>query len=258
MKKISTFLICFGLLCSKAHAFSVDHQFKVLVGPFDASRTAFSYTLNPDTFEVKSGVKTFGVFNTLYPFKADYATSGKIKNNALLTKNYQYKSQTRFNSRSKQLVYDDKGTILYRLSSKNGKKKKVSIAADDKNANTTDFQSVFAELAKQYNKVRFCDSKMEVFDGKKRFNVIFKDEGIETLVQTEHSPFSGQASKCSMYIDKLDTSEDDMLMQISAEKPIYFWIMEQENKPFISRISINDTPLGAIDVYAQKVSLTKD
>lgn len=255
MKKTGLILLFSALFCRTAGAFSVTHEFNIGIGPFDASRTRFSYTLEQQTFEINSSVKTFGVFDTLYPFKADYQTAGKISQNGLLPLNYRYKSQTRFNKRSKELVYDDAGTLLYRKSSKNGRSKKIDIPADDKNTGTTDFQTVFAKLARQYQKVRFCDSRMPVFDGKRRFDVIFKDEGTETLPQTENSPFSGEAAKCSMYIDKLKNDDDDMLMQISSERPIYFWIMERENKPFIARIHIDETPLGALDAYAADIQI---
>lgn len=255
MKQFGLFLLCGCLFAIPARAFSVVHDFNVGIGPFDASRTRFSYTLEPQTFEINSSVKTFGVFDTLYPFKADYKTAGKISPGGLLPLNYRYKSQTRFNKRSKELVYDDAGMLLYRKSSKNGRSKKISIPADDKNTGTTDLQTVFAKLARQYQKVRFCDSRMPVFDGKRRFDVIFKDEGSEILPQTENSPFGGEAAKCSMYIDKLKNDDDDMLMQISSERPIYFWIMEHENKPFIARIRIDETPLGTLDAYAADIQI---
>ncbi len=255
MKKLGLFLLISFFFALPAKAFSVIHDFNVEIGPFDASRTRFSYTLDSKNFQINSAVKTFGLFDTLYPFKAAYETSGKIFGESLQTGSYHYNSQTRFNKRSKELVYDDKGTLLYRLSSKNGRKKKVLIAPDDENAGTTDFQTVFAELARQYNNVRFCDSKMEVFDGKRRFDVIFKDEGKEELPMLEGSPYWGLAVKCSMYIDKLKNDDDDMLMQISSERPIYFWLMEQDGKPFIARIRINDTPLGRLEAYASKITI---
>ncbi|MBQ8661693.1 MAG: DUF3108 domain-containing protein [Alphaproteobacteria bacterium] len=255
MKKFGLFLLCGCLFAMPARAFSVVHDFNVGIGPFDASRTQFSYTLDDKDFQIKSAVETFGLFDALYPFKAAYETSGKILSDGLRTRSYHYQSQTRFNKRSKELVYDDKGNLLYRLSSKNGRKKKVGIAPDDENAGTTDFQTVFAELARQYNKVRFCDSRMQVFDGKRRFDVIFKDEGRENLPPLENSPYAGPAAKCSMYIDKLKNDDDDMLMQISSERPIYFWLMEQDGKPFIARIRIDETPLGALEAYAAKITI---
>ena len=116
-------------------------------------------------------------------------------------------------------------------------------------------QTVFAELAKQYNEVKFCDSRMQVFDGKRRFDVIFKDEGQDELKANEYSSIEGTAAKCSMYIDKLNSKDDDLLWELTSERPIYFWILEQNGKPFIARVSIDETPLGPLNVYTSKVSI---
>ena len=124
MKKLLFLSAFFCLFAGQADASGVTHDFTVFIGPFNASRTEFTYRLSPGEYEVKSTVRTAGIFDTLYPFKAEYATSGRIKGDELETASYKYKSQSRFNRRSKELVYDDKGNPLYRLSSKNDKSKK--------------------------------------------------------------------------------------------------------------------------------------
>lgn len=255
MKKTYILLLFSLLFSTPVQAFSVNHDFKVLLGPFNASKTNFEYALSPLNYSVKSTVKTFGIFDTLYPFQANYATNGKINGNALETSSYKYQSKSRFTKRSKELIYNEQGQPIYRLSSKNGKDKKVDILPDSKNSGSTDLQTVFAELAKQYNKLKFCDSRMEVFDGKRRFDVIFHDEGKEVLTSDKNFPFSGTASKCSMYIDSLGTSGDDLLWDVTSDEPIYFWIMEdpKHKVPFIAKIEIESTPLGKLQVFTQNI-----
>ena len=255
MKKFVLALLMLPLFSVPAGAASVQHDFTVFLGPFDASRTTFTYSLAPGSYEVKSSVRTAGLFDTLYPFKADYFTSGKIKKEGLETSQYRYRSKTRFNRRSKELVYNEKGIPVYRISTKNDKEKKVAIENSPDNKDTTDLQTVFAELAKQYNEVKFCDSRMQVFDGKRRFDVIFRDEGREELQPNQYSPAGGLAAKCSMYIDKLNSKDDDLLWELTSERPIYFWILEQDNHPFIARVMVEDTPLGRLDVYTSKVTV---
>lgn len=255
MKKIILVVVILLNFIIPVKAAEVSHEFKVFIGPFDASRTNFSYTLSPVSYSVKSDIKTAGFFDTLYPFKAKYFTDGKIKNNQFETAHYHYSSKTRFNNRRKELIYNDKGVPVYRISSKNDKQKKVKLEDIPNNADTTDLQTVFAELAKQYNELHFCDSRMQVYDGKRRFDVIFKDEGQEDISANEHSPYSGIASKCSMYIDKLGEKGDDLLWELTSDRPIYFWILEHQGKPFIARVLVKETPLGRLEVYTSKVSV---
>ncbi len=257
MKKIyiaALFLLFFTTI---ARAKTVEHDFTAILGVFNASDTKFTYALTPSDYAIRSEVKTAGLFDTLYPFKAVYSTTGNIKDKDFETTSYKYHSQSRFTKRTKELVYNDKGEPIYRLSSKNDKKKKVEITPDINNKDTTDLQTVFAKLAKQYNELKFCDSRMEVFDGKRRFDVIFKDEGQDELPPHELSPFAGPAAKCSMYIDKLNSKDDDLMWELTSKHPVYFWIMEDKetNMPFIARVLVEDTPLGRLDVYTKNITV---
>lgn len=118
MKKTLFTLFSLLCLCREAGAFSVTHDFTVFIGPFNASQTSFTYALSPDSYAVASKVKTFGLFDTLYPFEARYATTGHIKNGKLETTSYKYQSQSRFTKRKKELVYNEQGVPVYRISSK--------------------------------------------------------------------------------------------------------------------------------------------
>lgn len=171
------------------------------------------------------------------------------------TRSYKYKSQSRFTSRSRELVYDRNGKPLYRLSAKNGKEKKSTSCPTPKQRHHRPANR-FAELARQYNRFKFCDSRMEVFDGKRRYDVIFKDEGKE-LLNDETLPYKGEAVKCSMYIDSLGSSGDDLLWDVTQDEPIYFWIMEDgvRKLPFIAKIEIDSTPLGRLQVLTQNITI---
>ncbi|MDY4840833.1 MAG: DUF3108 domain-containing protein [Alphaproteobacteria bacterium] len=259
MKKfclISLFLLLFP---AQAQAAAVQHNFTIFLGPFNAGKTRFTYTLHPREYSVRSKVETAGIFNTLYPFTAEYATTGKIKGKDLETSSYKYKSQSRFNTRRKELIYDPNGNPVYRISAKNDKVKKVEIESSPDNKDTTDLQTVIAELALQYNKNKNCNARMQIFDGKRRFDTIFKDEGKEEITANEYSSFGGTAHKCSMYIDKLLNDGDDLLWELTSEKPIYFWILEDKESrlPFIARIEIEDTPLGKLQVFTQTIQTEK-
>lgn len=258
MRRFVPVLLFFCTFASIAQAFSVEHDFNVTLGVFNASKTTFEYSLTPKHYQVNSEVSTAGLFDTLYPFKAIYSTTGRIKKKELETTSYKYESKSRFTKRTKELVYDDQGTPLYRISSKNdGKEKKVDLQNDLKNKDTTDLQTVFAKLAKQYNDLQFCDARMEVFDGKRRFDVIFKDEGFEEITLNGTLKITGKASKCSMYIDKLNSKDDDLLWELTSKHPVYFWIMEEPNQkvPFIAKIEIEETQLGKLVVYAKNIKV---
>jgi len=242
-----------------AEALSVKHDFTAFVGPFNASTAEFEYTLTPKNYAVRSVVRTNGTFGFLYPFEANYHTGGNIEGGKFETSAYSYTSKSRFNKRSKVMIYNKDGQPIFTVSSKNGKEKKKEIEISADNKGTTNLQTVLAAIARQYNEVGFCDSKIAIFDGKRRFDAIFRDEGKENLKANEYSAFAGSAAKCSMYIDKLGAEGDDLLWQLSSDRPVYFWILkdEQSGAPFIARVKIDETPLGEMNVYTTKIEVKK-
>lgn len=257
MQKNTIFFLSALLWSFEAAAFSVTHEMFVTVGAFDASKTRFAYTFTPNEYQVCSSVQTNGFFNTVYPFQADYQTSGKLMDGKMIARNYGYTSKSRFNTRGKQVVYNEKGEPQYQIATKNGKSKKREFTPSPRPADTFDLQTVLAKLAKQYNDVGFCDSQMSVYDGKRWFDVVFKDEGKELLPENEHLFLKGEAAKCSLRIDKILSEDDDTLWEFSANKPIYFWIVRNTGTkyPVIARIQIKDTPLGELNAYTTRFTI---
>lgn len=259
IKKFLVAALTAVVFASSVEALSVKHDFTAFVGPFNASTAEFEYTLTKKSYAVRSVVRTNGTFGFLYPFEANYYTGGSIEGDRLETSAYRYTSQSRFNKRSKVMIYNEDGQPVFAVSSKNGREKKKEIEATADSKNTTNLQTVLAAIARQYNLVGFCDSRIPIFDGKRRFDAIFRDEGKEEIKANEYSAFAGRAAKCSMYIDKLGAEGDDLLWQLSSDRPIYFWILKDaaSGAPFIARVKINETPLGEMNVYTTKIEVKK-
>lgn len=258
MKKTILSALFLMTLAQTAQAYSVTHDFTVFLGPFNASRTLFNYDITPQSYAVKSTVNTYGLFGTLYPFNAEYLTAGKIQKQKLTTTSYKSRSKSRFNTRKKEMFYDEHGRPTYRVSSKNDiNGKKVEILPPPDNIHTTDLQTVLAEIVVQYTKLKFCNARMHVFDGKKNFDVIFNDEGSDTIAPDEYSRYTGNAVKCSFYADSLGQDYDDLIFKLTPENPVYFWIMEDQKSglPFIAKIENNSTPLGKLTVYTANLQI---
>ena len=258
MKKFTIYFFASLLLLPPAsHAFSVKHDLFVTVGAFDASLTEFTYTLTPKDYQITSTVSTNGFFDTIYPFKANYKTTGKLLKDKMITTDYNYNSQSRFKFYSKKVFFSPHGEPLYQIAAKNSKEKKRTFDPSPTPADTFDLLTIFARMAWQYNQVGFCDSQLAVYDGKRRFDVIFKDEGSDTLPKNEHSFYSGKAAKCSFHIVKLLSDDDDSLWEFTANKPVYFWIARdpKTNYPFIAHVLVNDTPLGKLNAYTTKITI---
>ena len=244
MKKI-IFALIITLFAQEAQSASVKQDFIVHVGPFDAGRTEFEYDLGANKFSVLSKVSTNGLIDVIYPFTASYQSIGKIlKSQKLQTQKYTSLSQSSSTCRSKEMYYNAAGLPTYRISAKN--------------LGTTDLQTALGQIAYQYNHKGTCANKLEIFDGKKRFSIIFEDRGTEELVMHELSPnIKGSAHKCIAYIDKLDNDDDDLIWTISKDNPIHLWLQTDEKSKlaYIARIHMEDTPLGELNAYTTAITI---
>ncbi len=254
MKKITYFLSFLLLFAMPANSKTLEQKLSVNIGVFDAANVTMSYSLDGTNYAFSSNVETAGLFGKLYYFSALYSTLGKISNNKFITKEYSYISKSKSHTRTKKLVFDDKGTLLERISSKDKKEKKVKINLGDKFFDFNDLQSVFAYLARQLKNKSLCNIEKEVFDGKKTYKISVKDEG-PTNIEDEDVAYKGTAQKCSLIIKRTDFEDDDLLFSTTADRPVNFWIAYKQEMPFVAKIEIDSTPLGKLKAYTTDVNI---
>lgn len=256
MKK---YLLTFLLIMSfamPANAYNVTHKCSVFLGLFNATSATFTYSITPISYAIKSNIKTSGVFGSIYPFTAEYKTTGNIEKDLFKTTSYISHSKSRFNTRSKEMFYNKDGKPTYRISNKNNSgNKKTEILPPPDNVHSTDLQTVFAEIITQYQKTGFCNARLHVFDGKKSFDTVFNDEGKETIPANEFSPYFGEAVKCSFYADDLGQNLDDLIFEATPDNPFYIWILKDKktNLPFIAKMEKPSTVLGKLVIYTNQV-----
>ena len=192
---------------------------------------------------------TQNLFNTLYSFEGRYKSTGKILAHGVWAETYETTSKTRSHLRGKTIFYDKFGKPYQRVSFKDKKQNTVIIDDVPETVDTADLQTVFAELLADFKKTGACGLKREVYDGKKHYNVIVEDKG----TFGRYFDFTGKeekARKCQVYIENLKKNNDNVLWDVTADRPINFWVGTDKNTkmPYILEIGIDSTPLGALKV----------
>lgn len=255
-KKI--FLFCLGVfaMVNTAEALTLNQKMDVSIGVFDAAKIELNYKTDSKNFIINAMVKTANLFNTLYPFKGKYQSKGLFASNKIIPAMYETQTETRNHIRTKKIFYDDNGIAYKRLSTKDKKISEKPIADVPPSVNAADLQSVFADLLNQFLKTQSCDMTREVYDGKKHYNVIVKSNGIEKRYFSWHQR-EEQAYRCSIYIENLKDNNDNILWELSAERPIKLWIGQDEKTkmPFVLQIVIDSTPLGMLEVTPRTVEI---
>lgn len=248
LKKLVLF-VCL-LWSTGADAVGFSQKMEVEIGVFDAAAITLDYNEGGGRYDIKAAVATANLFDTLYPFSGQYQSVGKVlKNGELQPEEYKTSNKTRSHMRRKNVYYDKKGKAYKSVSAKDEREKTHLLDNVPQTADAADLQTVFAELIKKFRAKKSCAMVREVFDRKKHYKVIIKDTGrenrlFEGLNRTEN------AYKCSIYIENLKNNNDNILWDVSAEKPIKVWIGydEQVKMPYLLEIKIDSTPLGELKV----------
>lgn len=248
--RILLFFVSF-LVVLKANASDLSQHFNVEVGVFDAAEVKINFNDFDDKFVILTEVETANFFGKLYPFKAKYEARAvsDYKTN-FIPIIYMTETKTNNHIRTKKIFYNEKGKAYKRVSSKDDRITQKDIKNVPESADSGDLQSVFIELIKNFEKFRSCEMEREIYDGKKHYKVIIENKGVENrwfdfLKKNEN------AYKCSVYIKNLKKNNDNILWDVSAEKPINMWFGVDKNSkmPKIYEIKIDKTMVGDIVVY---------
>lgn len=145
--------------------------------------------------------KTRGFLANLVPWEGTFESHGWRKGKDLFQprqhksiaywkkeidiKDYRYSKNGKFVSLE---TTDEKGTKL---------EKDIDPKVTD---GTTDILSATMEMLSHYMAKGECKGSSDVFDGKRRFTMVFKEIGVETLKATKYNIYAGEASECTVEV----------------------------------------------------------
>lgn len=170
--------------------------FKILAAELDMSSEKSSYNMNMNAH-------TQGFIGALFPWKAEYNSSGKKENGKLIPTSFEKKSSWRGKEKVKTMKYDDKGQVTEKIVKKHGKTYTEKNVDKLLSGNAVDVMTGVLNMMQIVKNSNECNGKIPVFDGKRKFNINLKNEGKKTIEPSRYSIFSGEAVKCTLTVEPL-------------------------------------------------------
>lgn len=175
-------------------------KYNVYAGGFEALNASLVMDLDKHAYDMKLQASTEGFIGSLFPWQASYDTSGHADKGKLIPSVYTERSTWRGAEKVTEMDYGPNGKVL-KATTQDGKKTTVDRDVNQMlSANTLDILTgtlVMLQTAKNTNK---CQGSFPMFDGKRRFNVVLKDDGTEMLQASRYSTFSGEALRCTLEV----------------------------------------------------------
>jgi hypothetical protein len=193
-----------GLLAfaSTASAETISARYEVYTGGFKALSIQARAAIGDRAYEIDADLKTTGVIDWILRFTQKLEGRGQIETTATPRR---YVSDGTFfgTHRSIRLDYRPDGGIDALLDPPNNDDDRTPVPEAMK-AGTIDPVTAFVALNRAAAASGSpCSGKMPIFDGRRRFNLVFEEDGLAEVEPSQYTVFSGQALRCKVHMERL-------------------------------------------------------
>lgn len=176
-------------------------SYDVYAGGMHALEADMDLSLGEDAYAVGLQARTEGMIGSLFPWKGEYVTIGTMEKGHLYPRSHESRSIWKQKIKTVSMVYDGQGDLVQSRTVKDGRETvERDINGNMKNG-TADMLTAVLHLFQAGAVNNDCEGRAAVFDGKRRFNIVFKSEGRETLPSSKYSSFSGEALRCVVEVE---------------------------------------------------------
>lgn len=175
--------------------------YNIYAGGVHALTAEFDLSLGAQSYGVALQAQTQGMIGSLFPWKGEYATTGITQNGEFAPLIHESRSKWKENTKITSLEYDKDGRFVESRLDKDGKETVKNDFNGALTKETVDMLTGALRLFQSGNEHNNCEGKAAVFDGKRRFNIVFKADGKDTIAPSKYSSYSGDALRCIVEVE---------------------------------------------------------
>lgn len=176
-------------------------QYDVYAGGFKALNAELEMDLSGKAYDIGLNAKTEGFIGSMFPWRADYSTSGRNDKGVLIPTLSTARTGWKDSTKTTEMSYDSKGTLLKTTTQTGDKTTVERDVKKDLSADAVDILTGTLLIMQNAKNTQKCEGSFPVFDGKRRFNITLKDDGREVLEKSKYSAFAGEAMRCTLKVD---------------------------------------------------------
>lgn len=176
-------------------------KYKVFAGGLRALEIDLTNDLaNKNEYNILMRAKTFGMLGKLAPWSGSFETSG-WKGETFMPEQHQSIATWRGEVETKTYSYNKDGSFLgYKIVEEGVDKSPEEVAAE-LTQGTTDILTATMNAGRNISAGQSCESSTEIFDGKRRFRLNFKEVEKVELESSKHNAYNGPAIKCEALVE---------------------------------------------------------
>jgi Protein of unknown function (DUF3108) len=182
----------------------VDLTYDVYLGGLHIFTFDIDMTLRPDRYRVVAEGGTRGMVGWLYRWDMKLAAEGLDRNGRIEPRRYVAETDWQRNARTLRLGFAEGGR--YHLQQDPPPQPDPDIEGGLPDAlpeGTVDPLSFAVAASRSLAENGRCDQTVPVFDGRRRFDLMVKQVGQETLPSNDYSIYQGPAARCSFSMKRI-------------------------------------------------------
>lgn len=193
---------------SDASAADYDYQkmqYDVYAGGVHAVKAHMTLDYREEgRYQMLFGAETRGLLGALAPWSGTFESKGWItQGRNLIPQEHESIAMWRDEREVKTYRYDKEKGFLDLTTTYVGKKPKTRIPEAELTQGTTDALSATMMVMEKLSDGGKCEGESEVFDGKRRYKLIFRHEGFVTLERTRYNAYAGPAVQCTAEVEPI-------------------------------------------------------
>jgi len=158
-----------------------------------------------DGYRVVGGARTRGWVNWLYGFKSESTTVGVVNGADARPMLHEQVAAWDDGERSIKLTYEDDGKVVFNVTEQRDEDDDDRFTPLDPATldNTIDPVTAFVAMSRRLEAGESCNATFEIFDGKRRYDVVLTDQAPKVIEPSDFSVFSGEAIGCHLEYEKI-------------------------------------------------------
>jgi hypothetical protein len=217
----------------------VGLDYKIYIGGLEAVAATATIASAPSHYDVEIKAVTAGAIGRIFPWTIQIGSKGNVLGMTLQPLQHDQTSNFQGKDRSVTLVYDGHGGFVERKVAPDAHEDARDDVPADQTRDTLDIVSGVLAGLRNVDRTGSCNGRVPVFDGRRRFDLVYSDDGHEKLEASGVATFDGDALRCA----------------VKVEPVAGFWRKNQ--KKFFTRKVDGEDQVVPIEVYIARVGASK-
>lgn len=204
----------------------VDLVYAVYAGGFHVLDAHAYHVRQSGRYDIGAGARTEGFLDWLFSWEGRATSIGRLNGPTVVPDRHENWGHYNGSDRRVLVTYDQDGTVSLVERNPEPDWEELHPLPEDAPVGTIDPLSLVAQVAAQIDTGGSCEGTFPVFDGKRRYNLIADDKGIEELPENGYSIFHGPALKCRLDYEMLGGNRKEISDVAKSARNRDIWVAQ--------------------------------